>query len=118
MVSCYASARIRAHLLRCRPRSGAQRTGSTPRARPSGGALQLNPSRRSRRQLLGALFEGLTVALTMGNGPERLSVLLASPDLASRIAERENGQHVEPGGNVEQRVDLLEVVEADPVRAD
>ena len=36
---------IRAHLLRWRPRPGAQRTGSTPRARPSGAASQLDPSR-------------------------------------------------------------------------
>src|SRR5918996_983774 len=37
---------IRAHLLRCRPSPGAQRTGSTPRARASGGASQLDRSRR------------------------------------------------------------------------
>src|SRR6266404_8930108 len=42
-----ASAPIRAHLLRWRPRPGAQRTGSTPRARLSGAALQLDPSRRA-----------------------------------------------------------------------
>ena len=37
---------IRAHLLRWRPRPGAQRTASTPRARPSGAASQLDPSRQ------------------------------------------------------------------------
>ena len=42
-----ARATIRAHLLRWRPRPHAQRTGSTPRVRPSGAALQLDPSRRS-----------------------------------------------------------------------
>ena len=35
---------IRAHLLRWRPRPGAQRTASTPRVRPSGAASQLDPS--------------------------------------------------------------------------
>jgi len=39
----------RAHLLRWRPRPHAQRTGSTPRVRPSGAALQLDPSHRSKR---------------------------------------------------------------------
>ena len=38
---------IRAHLRRWRPRPHAQRTGSTPRVRPSGAALQLDPSHRS-----------------------------------------------------------------------
>src|SRR5215467_885825 len=37
---------IRAHLLRCRARPHAPRTGSTPRVRPSRGASQLDPSRR------------------------------------------------------------------------
>src|SRR5215471_7377454 len=37
--------------LRWRPRSGAQRTGSTPRARLSGAALRLDPSRRSRLRI-------------------------------------------------------------------
>ena len=36
--------RIRAHLLRWRPRPGAQRRETTPRARPSGAASQLDPS--------------------------------------------------------------------------
>ena len=39
-------AAIRAHLLRWRPRPGAQRTDSTPRARPSGAASHMAPSRR------------------------------------------------------------------------
>ena len=38
---------LRAHLLRWRPRPRAQRTGSTPRARTSGAASQLDPSHRS-----------------------------------------------------------------------
>ena len=42
-----ARAMIRAHLLRWRPRPGAQRRETTPRARPSGAASQLDPSRRS-----------------------------------------------------------------------
>src|SRR5438128_8439664 len=40
-------AMIRAHLRRWRPRPHAQRPESTPRVRPSGGALQLDPSHRS-----------------------------------------------------------------------
>src|SRR5438876_142985 len=40
-------AMIRAHLRRWRPRPHAQRTESTPRVRPSGAALQLDPSHRS-----------------------------------------------------------------------
>ncbi len=40
---------IRAHLRRWRPWPHAQRTGSTPRVRPSGAALQLDPSLRSSR---------------------------------------------------------------------
>ena len=42
-----ASAMIRAHLLRWRPRQPAQRTESTPRRLPSGAASQLDPSHRS-----------------------------------------------------------------------
>ena len=41
-------ARIRAHLLRWRPRQPAQRTASTPRRLPSGAASHLDPSPRSR----------------------------------------------------------------------
>jgi hypothetical protein len=41
-----ARAPIRAHLFRCRARPGAQRTGSTSRTRSSGGASQMDPSRR------------------------------------------------------------------------
>jgi hypothetical protein len=37
---------IRVHLLRWRPRPGAQRRATTSRARPSGAASQLDPSRR------------------------------------------------------------------------
>ena len=44
-----ARARIRAHLLRWRPRQPAQRTESTPRRLPSGAASQLDPSPRSSR---------------------------------------------------------------------
>ena len=40
---------IRAHLLRWRPRPGAQRRETTPRVRPSGAASQLDPSRPRRR---------------------------------------------------------------------
>src|SRR5262249_19453822 len=40
----------RAHLLRWRPLPHAQRTDSTPRVRPSGAALQLDPSHRSSRR--------------------------------------------------------------------
>ena len=40
-------ARIRAHLLRWRPRQPAQRTASTPRRLPSGAASHLGPSPRS-----------------------------------------------------------------------
>ena len=40
---------IRAHLLRWRPRSGAQRRGTTPRARLAGAASQLDPSRPPAR---------------------------------------------------------------------
>jgi NitT/TauT family transport system permease protein len=40
-------ARIRAHLLRWRPRQPAQRTASTPRRLPSGAASHLDPSPRS-----------------------------------------------------------------------
>ncbi len=39
-------AAIRAHLLRWRPRPGAQRRETTPRARPSGAASHMDPSRR------------------------------------------------------------------------
>src|SRR5881397_391267 len=39
----------KAHLLRWRPRSHAQRTESTPRVRPSGAASQLTPSRHPAR---------------------------------------------------------------------
>ena len=46
---CPARARIRAHLLRWRPRPHAQRTESTPRVRSSGAASQLDPSPRSSR---------------------------------------------------------------------
>ncbi len=42
----YARPPIRAHLLRWRPRPGAQRRETTPRARPSGAASQMDPSRR------------------------------------------------------------------------
>ena len=42
-----ARARRRAHLLRWRPRPGAQRRATTPRARASGAASQLDPSPRS-----------------------------------------------------------------------
>src|SRR6266481_4091943 len=42
----------RAHLRRWRPRPHAQRTESTPRVRPSGAALQLDPSQRSRFDFL------------------------------------------------------------------
>ena len=42
-----ASARIRAHLLRWRPRQPAQRTESTPRRLPSGAASPLDPSPRA-----------------------------------------------------------------------
>ena len=42
-------ARIRAHLLRWRPRQPAQRTASTPRRLPSGAASHLDPSPRSSR---------------------------------------------------------------------
>ena len=42
-----ARAMIRAHLLRWRPRPGAQRRATTPRARSSGAASQLDPSPRS-----------------------------------------------------------------------
>jgi hypothetical protein len=37
------------HLRPWRPRPHAQRTESTPRVRPSGAALQLDPCRRSTR---------------------------------------------------------------------
>src|SRR6266705_974328 len=45
---------IRAHLRRWRPRLHAQRTGSTPRVHPSGAALQLDPSHRSRPSMIRA----------------------------------------------------------------
>src|SRR5882672_8485911 len=38
---------IRGHLLRWRPRPGAQRRETTPRARPSGAASHMTPSRPS-----------------------------------------------------------------------
>src|SRR5207247_10026592 len=44
---------------RWRPRPHAQRTGSTPRVRPSGAALQLDPSHRSDQR----------VSLTHSSGP-------------------------------------------------
>ena len=49
---------IRAHLLRWRPRPGAQRRATTPRARPSGAASQLDPSRRPGRVRFDALLAG------------------------------------------------------------
>ncbi|HXJ79973.1 MAG TPA: branched-chain amino acid ABC transporter ATP-binding protein/permease [Candidatus Methylomirabilis sp.] len=47
LLSGRPGAAIRAHLRRWRPRTHAQRTGSTPRVRPSGAALQMDPSHRS-----------------------------------------------------------------------
>src|SRR5437867_1896533 len=49
---------IKAHRLRWRPRPHAQRTESTPRARPSGAASQLDLSQRPAR--LVSLVTGLT----------------------------------------------------------
>jgi hypothetical protein len=49
-------AMIRAHLLRWRPRSYAQRTESTPRVRLSGAASQLDPSRRPSRRFSDGLL--------------------------------------------------------------
>jgi len=64
------------------------------------------------------LLEGLAVAVAVGDGAEGLAVFLASPDLVGGIAKGQDGQHVELGGNRQQRVDLLEAAEAYPVRAD
>ena len=46
------AADTRRHLLRWRPRPGAQRRATTPRARPSGAASHLDPSRRPGRARL------------------------------------------------------------------
>src|SRR2546428_9694124 len=51
-------AMIRAHLRRWRPRPHAQRTGSTPRVRPSGAALQLDPSHRSSQRVSPTAYQG------------------------------------------------------------
>jgi hypothetical protein len=64
------------------------------------------------------LLEWLAEALAVGDGGEWLAVLLASPDLVDGIAEGQDGQRVELGGNSQQGVDLLQAAEADPVRAD
>src|SRR5438876_775391 len=52
----------RAHLLRWRPRSHAQRTGSTPRVRPSGAASHLDPFEQPANQG-GSLMKRIAAAL-------------------------------------------------------
>src|SRR5947209_9772802 len=58
-------AMIRAHLLRWRPRPHAQRTGSTPRVRPSGAASQLDPSHRSSQSVLPGAGVALFLVLVL-----------------------------------------------------
>src|SRR5437773_2384959 len=48
---------------------------------------------------------------------QRLALLLASFQGASRVAKRKDRQHIEAGRDVEQRLDFLESTEAYPVRA-
>src|SRR5947199_10723162 len=48
---------------------------------------------------------------------QRLALLLASFQGASRVAKRKDRQHIEAGRDVEQRLDFLEPTEAYPVRA-
>ena len=84
----WRGAPIRAHLLRWRPRLDAQRTGSTPRARPSGAASQLDPSRRPAGGAGGASAGGVNAAAGLLRRLRRRRLLdgrlLASGPPASR----------------------------------
>src|SRR5215475_12609032 len=78
------SARIRAHLRRCRPRPGAQRTGSTPRARRSRGALQLDPSPRARLSV--AIARALkAAAFCAEQHVERCEASVAAGDISLQV---------------------------------
>src|SRR6266852_5947845 len=81
-------AMIRAHLRRWRPRPHAQRTGSTPRVRPSGAALQLDPSHRSSqgflRQVLGFQLGAESLVETVGE--------VGGRDAQRELHERLRGQ--------------------------
>src|SRR5215471_20807320 len=77
--------------------------------------LTLSPCRGRGNRF--ALLERLAVALAVGDRLERLAVLLAAPNPVGWIAEGQDRERVERRGNSQQRVDLRQATEADPVRA-
>ena len=81
---------IRAHLLRWRPRPYAQRTGSTPRVRPSGAASQLDPSHRPSQRFSDGLLANLQA------GVDRIPQPVA--DQVDR-QDREHDEKAGEGGN-------------------
>src|SRR4030095_11631400 len=63
-----------------------------------------------------SLFEGLSELLAVGHLGERLAPLLALAYGLSRIAERNNRQHVQIFRDSQDRLDLVQIQEAHPVR--
>src|SRR6266516_124030 len=65
-----------------------------------------------------ASLKGLPESLAVCHLGERLAPLLALAGGLRRIAERENGQHLQGIRDAQGRLDLSQPSEPDPVRAD
>ena len=76
----------RVHLLRWRPRPGAQRRETTPRARASGAASQLNPSHRSSRHFSDSFLDRQAPSLHVSG--RLLGVALLSLAALGAVAAR------------------------------
>ena len=64
------------------------------------------------------LCERLAESLMMSHLTKRFALLLPLTDWLRWVAEGEGGQHLHIVGNVQQRIDRLHALEADPVRLD
>ena len=64
------------------------------------------------------LLEGPSEPLLVRHVADRFPLLLSAADCARGVSEREDRKHVEPGRDIEHRLGLVKVAEADPVRAD
>src|SRR5258708_7506374 len=65
--------------------------------------------------LRGFLRERMIPPFTMSDCTKRLPLLLALADCLSWIAKSEDRQDFDLFGNVQHRIDMLEIIEADPV---
>src|ERR1051326_3520206 len=62
--------------------------------------------------------ERLAEASAVSDFRKRFAVLFPLTDSFGRISERDNGEHVQIAGDAQDRLDIVEPHEADPVRSD